>query len=113
MVSLFPIWRQFGFQFNSDKLYETSALCGFCFPQIIFDLLWTSIPVLSQFIISFFNYSPENFSLQIFSSSFLIVDMHKSELYQALNTEPIRFEPRKLAVTLWPFLKNSKSITNF
>jgi len=55
LVSLFHISSQFGFQFNSDKLYETSALCCFCFPQIKSDLLWTSIPVFSQLILSFFS----------------------------------------------------------
>jgi len=68
------------FSTYSDKLKETSVLCGFCFPQITSDSLWTSIPVFYQLILSFFGYSPENFSSQIFSSSFLIVDMCKSEL---------------------------------
>jgi len=80
LLSLFPIWPQFGFQFDSHKLYETSVLRGVCFPQIMSDLWLTSITVLYQLILSFFSYSPENFSLQIFSTGFLIVDMCKSEL---------------------------------
>jgi len=55
LVSLFHISPQFGFQLKSDKLYETSVLCGYCFPQFISDLLWTSIPVFSQIILLFFS----------------------------------------------------------
>jgi len=48
-------------------------------------------------------YHPKNFTLQIFSTSFLAVDMCKN-YNKVMKTEPIRSMSRNLAATLWCFI---------
>ena len=82
LVSFFYIWPQFECQIKRNQLNETSASCGFCLPQVICIIVEVNSCVLSL-ILSLFSYSPANSSLQIFSTSFLIVDMCKSELKES------------------------------